>query len=166
MQTPICEVCLNSEILCNHCQEKLSKGETSDVEICVSKYLYDLSKRIGSLRDVRIKRIMDMGVLLIVTSRGSAAKLVGRNGSVVKKIARQFKKSIRIVEEAPDFRQFLEGLTSPVSITGINTLYRGNEEIYKIRIPSVKKNHLLISPEKVSTLLSQFYQINVELVFE
>ena len=166
MQTPICEVCLNSEILCSHCQDKLDKGDINDLEISVSKYLYTLSKRIGSIRDVKIKKVMDCGVLLIVTNRGSAAKVVGRNGSVVKKIAKEFKKSIRIVEEAPDFREFLQGLTSPVSISGINTLYRGDKEIFKIRIPSIKKSHLLISPDDLSNILSHFYQINAELVFE
>lgn len=166
MQTPICEVCVNSDMLCQHCQTKLDSGVISEIEFQVSKYLYGLSRKINTLKDIEIKKVMDCGVLLIVTDRGSAAKLVGRNGSVVKKIAKEFGKSIRILEEAPDFRHFIEGLTSPVSISGINTLYRGNEEIYRVRIPSVKKKHLLIQPESVSDILSQFYNVDVELVFE
>jgi transcription antitermination factor NusA-like protein len=166
MQTPICEVCLNSKMLCNYCQDKLDKKDITDLEVEVSRYLYGLSKKIATLRDIEIKKVMDCGVLLIVTDRGKAARLVGRNGSVVKKIAKQFKKAIRIVEEAPDFRRFLEGLTSPVSISGINTLYRDDKEIYKIRIPSLKKNHLMIDPETLSSILSHFYHINAELVFE
>jgi len=166
MQTPICEVCLNSEMLCQHCQDKLNKGEISNLELEVCRFLYDLSKRIRSLKDVSIKRVMNCGVLLIVTKRGSAAKLVGRNGSVVKKIAKKFKRSIRILEEAADFRDFIEGLTSPVSINGINTLYRGEEEIFKIRIPLLKRNQLLISSDDLSNILSDLYHINAEFVFE
>jgi len=153
-------------MLCQHCRTKLDSGEINELEIDVSRYLFDLSKRINTLRGIKIRKIMNCGVLLIVTDRGSAAKLVGRNGSIVKKIAKKFKKSIRILEEAPDFRDFAEGLISPVSISGINTVYKDDKEIYKLRLPSFKKDSLMIAPENLSIILSKFYNIDAEIVFE
>jgi len=166
MQAPICEVCLKSDILCSGCQEKLNTGRITQHDVNVSRYLYNLSERMRSIRDVKITRAIDCGTLIIITGRGDAAKIVGRNGVIVKKIAKEFKKSIRILEEAPNFREFIEELVSPASINGINTLFRENQEVYKIRVPATQRNQVMITPESFSQIISNFYNRKVELVFE
>jgi len=166
MQTPICEVCLKSDILCSACQEKLDKGLVSKIEVDVLRFLYNLSGDMKSLRDVKISKIVDCGVLLIIAGRGYAARLVGKGGSVVKAIAKQFKKSVRVSEEATNFKEFIEGLLSPAPVNGINTLYKDNEEIYKIRVPAVQKNHMIFTPESLSQIISNFYNLKAEIVFE
>jgi transcription antitermination factor NusA-like protein len=50
------------------------------------------------------------------------------------------------LEEAPDFKNFVEGLISPASVSGINTLFKENQEVYKIRVPSAQRNQVLMSP--------------------
>jgi transcription antitermination factor NusA-like protein len=119
-----------------------------------------------SIRDVKILGIVNRDALIIITGRGDAPKLVGKSGSVVKKIANKFKKSVRILEEASNFEEFVEELIFPAPVNGINTLYRNNEEIIRIRIPAVQKNHLLIKPESFSEIISNFYNKKAELVFE
>jgi len=166
MQTPICEVCLKSDILCSGCQEKLNTGKITQYDVNVARYLYNLSERMRSIRNIKIIRSIDCGTLIIITGIGDAAKLVGRDGVIVKKIAKEFKKSIRILEEAPNFRDFIEELISPASITGINTLFRENQEVYKIRVPATQKNQVLLTPEGFSQIISNFYNRKVELVFE
>ncbi|NIO44913.1 MAG: hypothetical protein GTN36_05175 [Candidatus Aenigmarchaeota archaeon] len=166
MRTVICEVCLKSKILCNACQDKLNKGMTTEDEIKIAKHIYKLSEKMRSIRDVEIVKIINSNILIIVTGRGDAPKLVGKSGSVVKKIAKKFKKPIRILEQASSFKDFVEELIFPTSVNGINTLYRDNEEILRIRVPAVQKNHLLIKPENFSEIISNFYNKKVELVFE
>jgi len=166
MQTPICEVCLKSKILCNACQSNLDKGIITESEIEIVKYIYKLSEKMRSIRNIKIVKISNSDVLIIVTGRGDAPKLVGRSGSVVKKIAKRFKKSIRILEEASSFRDFVEELIFPAPVNGINTLYRDNKEILRVRIPAVQKNHLLIKPESFSEIISNFYNKKAELFFE
>ena len=166
MQAPICEVCLKSNILCNACQEKLNNGKIRKEDVEVSKYLYKLSEKMKSIRNVKIVKVIDCGSLIIITGRGDAAKLIGREGLIVKKIAKDFKKSIRILEEAPTFKDFVEELISPASINGINTLYRGDQEVYKIRIPAVQRNSVLITPEIFSQIISSFFNVKAEIVFE
>jgi transcription antitermination factor NusA-like protein len=166
MQLPLCEVCSKSEILCNSCQDKLDKGIITEDDVTVSRFLYNMSEKMKSIRDIKISKVIDCEVLLIITGRGDAAKLVGKGGSVVKKIAKKFKKSIRILEEAPNFKEFVEELIFPAPVNGINTLYRDNQEIMRIRIPAVQKNHLLISPENFSQLISDFYNLKAEIIFE
>lgn len=166
MQTPICEVCLKSNILCSSCKQKLDKGEIEKNDIEISRFIFNLSGEVKSIRDVKIVKIIDCGVLLIITGRGDAAKLVGRKGSVVKLIAKEFKKSIRILEEASNFKEFVHGLISPVSINGINTLYKENEEVYKIRIPAIEKHQMMFPPETFSEIIFNFYNRKAEIVFE
>lgn len=166
MQTTICEVCLKSDILCSVCKEKLDKGIVKNIEIEVGRFLFNLSEKVKSLKDVKINNIIDSEVLLIITKRGDAAKLVGKKGAVVKTLAKRFKKSVRIVEEAEDFRKFVEQLISPTTISGVNTLYTPLGEIYRIRIPPEQKNMLYLSPESFSAIMENIYKCKAEIVFE
>ena len=54
MQTPICEVCLKSDILCNACQDLLNKGIMTKEEVEIARYIYKLSERMKSIRNVNI----------------------------------------------------------------------------------------------------------------
>ncbi len=166
MQAPICDVCLRSNILCSGCKDKLDNGMISEKDVEISRYLYDLSERMRSIRDIKILKIIDCGTLLIVTGRGDAAKLVGKGGVVVKKIAKDFKKSIRILEEAPSFKDFVEELLYPASINGINTLYREDKEIYRIKVPAPQKGSVMITPEIFTQIISNFYNVKAEIVYE
>jgi hypothetical protein len=60
----------------------------------------------------------------------------------------------------------VEELIFPTPVNGINTLYRNNEEIIRIRVPAVQKNHLLLKPESFSKIISSFYNKKAELIFE
>jgi transcription antitermination factor NusA-like protein len=166
MQTPICEVCLKSNILCSGCQDKLNTGKISQKDVELSRYLYALSEKMRSIRDIKILKVVDCGTLIIITGIGDAARLVGRGGVVVKKIAKDFKKSIRILEEAPSFKDFVENLLSPAPISGINTLYKEDKEVYRVKIPSIQRNNVLITPEIFSQIISNFYNLKAEIVFE
>jgi transcription antitermination factor NusA-like protein len=132
----------------------------------IARYIYKLSDKMKSIRNVTLLKIINSDALIIVTGRGDAPKLVGKAGSVVKKIAQRFKKSIRILEESSNFEDFVEELIFPMTVNGINTLYRNNEEIIRIRIPAVQKNHLLLKPESFSKIISSFYNKKAELIFE
>jgi transcription antitermination factor NusA-like protein len=166
MQTPLCDNCLTYKKLCDVCQEKLNRKEITQEEIDVLRFINYLSNKTHSLRDIKVLKVMDRGVMLIITGRGDAARLVGKGGAVVKQIAKKFKKSIRILEEASNLKEFIEELVTPANINGINTLYRDNEEIYKVRVPEMQKNHLLLSQEDFSSIVSRFYDTKVEIVFE
>ncbi|MFH1473572.1 MAG: hypothetical protein ABIE55_01630 [Candidatus Aenigmatarchaeota archaeon] len=166
MQTPLCHDCLTSKNLCDTCHSKLENNELTEKEISVLRFIYNLSTKTMSLQDIKIVKVIDRGVLLIITGRGNAARLVGKGGAVVKLIAKKFKKSIRILEEASNIKDFVEELVTPAKVNGINTLYRDNEEIFRVRVPEIQKNHLLLSQEDFSSVISSFYDKKVELVFD
>lgn len=166
MQTPLCDNCLISKKLCDDCQEKLNRKEITENEINVLRFINSLSSKTHSLKDIKVVKVMDRGILLIITGRGDAARLVGKGGAIVKQIAKKFKRSIRILEEASNLKEFIEELVTPANINGINTLYRDNEEIFKVRVPEMQRNHLLLSQEDLSNIVSRFYDRKVEIVFE
>lgn len=166
MQTPICEVCLSSGMLCAGCADKLARGEITQTEIDVVRTLYNLSEKIRSLKDVNLRRVIDADVLLLVAGTGDGARLVGKGGAVVKELAKQFGKSIRVLEEKSDMRSFANDLISPAALLGINTVFKADGESYRLRVLEAHRRRLQMSPETITAVLGGIYDRKIELVFE
>ena len=165
MKTPICEVCLNSDILCGGCQGKLQRGELTQAEVSVSKFLFKLSDGVKSLKDASVLKIIDGDVLVIVAAKGDAPRIVGKAGAIVKALAKEFGKSIRVIEES-DFKTFVQNIVSPLPVNGVNVLYTPEGEVLRVRLPVMQKNRLLISGESFSSIISIVFGKKAELVFE
>ncbi len=162
MKSPICEICLNSNILCRACEEKnISEKETE-----VLKFLYKLSGKVRSLSDINIIKVIDSDIVLIISGKGDGAKIVGKGGSVVKALAKEFGKSIKVIEEADDFKDFLQKLFLPVPIIGINTVFTQDGEQYKVRISASNKGKIQISPDIFSEIIENIYNNKAEISFE
>lgn len=166
MQTPICEVCLKSDMLCSACQGRLETNKITKTEIDVSRFIYTLSNKVKSLGDVKIEKVIDSNSLIIIAKKGDAAKLVGKGGSVVKALAKQFGKSIKIIEQSGNFKEFMINLLSPVNITGVNILYTPSGEIHKIRVAGVQKTNVSISNEDIISIASALFNKKAEIVVE
>lgn len=166
VETSICKNCLETKDLCELCHGKLETGKINKKDIEVSRFLFTLSDKVKSLSDIKIVKIIDSECLIIISKIGDAAKLVGKNGFVVKALAKEFKKPIRVLEEADTLKTFVENLVSPISVQGVNTLYTTEGEVYKFRIPSNYKGRLNITPESFSDIISDIYDCKAELIFE
>lgn len=134
METPLCSVCIeNDDILCNGCRSRLEDGELTDVDVELSRLLYDLSDRIGTLEDVEVKETLQTAnAIVILTAEGDGPKVVGRNGRVVKKIAERFDKSIRVVEDTGAVQKVVDKLLSPVEYRDIRIVHRPDGEERKV----------------------------------
>lgn len=171
MRAPICEVCLRSELLCAACVDKLSKSKITQLDVDISRALYELSSKIKSLQNVKLLRTMDVGtssgqsMLLLIAERGDGARLVGRGGSVVKDLARKFGKNIRVLEFS-EMRSFVRQLLAPAAVLGINTVYRIDGESYRIKVPKEHKRRILVNSAAVSGIIKEFFGKDAELVFE
>lgn len=166
MHAPICEVCLKSNILCSVCQEKLSRGETTEREIEVCRYLYGLEEKVKNLKEARILKVCDSNSLFIITAKGDAAKIVGRRGSIVKELAKKHNKPIRVVEFSDNFREFVENLLSPAVLTTISIMYTTDGETYKIIVPSSQKTRLFLLESDFSGIIKNLYGKEAQIVFE
>jgi transcription antitermination factor NusA-like protein len=165
MQAPLCQVCLNSDILCGGCSAKLASGELSQTEIEVSRFIHRLSDKIKSLQEAKLLKVIDSEVLLLVAGKGDAAKLVGKGGAIVKALAKRYSKSIRVLEEK-EFRPFLTELAQPLAVSGFNTVYTADGEMYRIRVPATQKQKQHISGATLAEVAQKLFGKKVELVFE
>jgi len=153
-------------MLCAGCADKLARGEISQAEINVVRVLYNLSDKIHSLKDVKLKKVIDSDVILLVAGNGDGARLVGKGGAVVKELAKQFGKSIRVLEEKSDMRAFANELVSPASMLGLNTIFHKDGQSFRMRVPEVHRRRLQMSPETITSILSGIYGSKVEITFE
>ena len=165
MQAPLCEVCLNSDILCGGCAAKLQSGELNQTEIDVSRFIHMLSDKVKSLQDAKLLKVIDTDVLLIVAGKGDAAKLVGKSGSIVKALAKKYNKSIRVVEHS-DFKTFITEAAHPLTVSGFNVVYTPSGEVYRLRVPSAQKQKQHISEAALASVAQQLFGKKIEVVFE
>jgi len=167
MKFPICKVCLKSDILCNQCAEIVKKEGIKSDEIKLFRRLNKLAKKYEPLRDVEIKRAIDnKNILLIITNKESASKIIGKNGGMVKRLGKELGRQIRVVSDSSSIEQFVKEIFFSTPILGINVLYTPDGEKYRIRIPSSERVVLPILPEVFSEIANSLLNIDAELVFE
>ncbi|MDY6774142.1 MAG: hypothetical protein SVS85_02980 [Candidatus Nanohaloarchaea archaeon] len=168
METPLCSVCLeNDDILCNGCRSKLDDGELTQVDVDLSRLLYDLSDKIGTLEDVTIKdTIQTSNAIVILTEEGDGPKVVGRDGRVVKKIAERFDKSIRVVEDTGDLEKVVDKLLSPVDYEGIRTVYRPDGEERKVTVDEDYEPRVPFTKEEFRDLVERLTGEKIVLSYE
>ena len=129
-------------------------------------FLRELSNDIESLREVRIKEVIDNGILVLKTEKGSGKKLVGKRGRIVKELSRKFNKPVRVIEEGSSFKNTIKNLFEPAPVVGINTLYIKDERKYTIRIKKYDKLNLPLPTEDFRRLISKITGKSVRIVFE
>ncbi|MBU3897225.1 MAG: hypothetical protein KJ697_04860 [Nanoarchaeota archaeon] len=166
MQSSICEMCLNSDALCSICKSKLERGETNQIEINISRFINELSRKVRSLENVKIEKAIESGTIVIVTAKGDAGKMVGKGGTIVKALAKKFGKPIKIIEKTEVMRDFMQSLISPAMITGVNIIYTPDGEIYKLRISSEHKKNMTIEKEDIMKIGSSVFDKKIEIIFE
>lgn len=167
MKFPICKVCLKSDILCSGCSNIVKKEKISPEEIEAFKQINKLIKKEKHLKDAEIKRvIMSKNFALILTRRDDVSKIIGKNGIIVKKIAKKLKKQIRVVADTFTIDEFAKEIFFSTPILGINVVYTPGKEKYRIRIPSSERVLLPITPESFSEIANSIFKTDIELVFE
>ncbi len=167
MKAPICNVCLKSDVLCSNCEEKKENGDISELEIKISRELKDLSDEYGSLRDSEILNIYDTSnVVVIETAEGDGAKVVGRSGEIVKKVASEIEKSIRVVEKSENDKDVIKGLLSPAEIESVNTVFAPEGEHKKIVVDEEYEGKINMSTEELEEIIEKitgtYYQLSFE----
>ncbi len=164
MHSKICDACLKSDVFCSSCQKKIDSGEISKLELGVAKFLFGLKDKIKSLDEARILKVLNGHAIVIITEKGSAAKIVGRQGSVVKLLAKHFSKPIRVVE-ADEAKKFISNLIVPASAS-VSVAYSGGKECYRIRILKSQKSRLPLEPDEIKKIIENLYGKSSEVLFE
>ncbi|PKL66781.1 MAG: transcription elongation factor NusA [Methanobacteriales archaeon HGW-Methanobacteriales-1] len=131
MDLPICDVCLQSGILCKGCENKLKTGEISQMELDIAKILYNLGDG-----QISFKKAVDMGnVAIIITEKDQVGKVIGKGGNVVSAISKEIGKNVRVIGDESDLKSVSKDILAPARISGINVVYgTDGEQKFKIRV--------------------------------
>ncbi len=136
MKAQICSICLNSDMLCMACKRKLDEGKITESDVKFSRMINEAAKSFRPLDGIAIKKVIEnRDLAVIVCGRGDKSRLIGREGSMIRKLSKSAGKSIRVVEETSDMKEFIQDLISPVPVLGMNVLYANGNEVLKIMIP-------------------------------
>ncbi|MFQ3275536.1 MAG: transcription antitermination factor NusA-like protein [Candidatus Nanohaloarchaea archaeon] len=168
MKAPICNVCLKSEDeLCSMCEDKFENGEITETDIEVSRILHNLSKEHASLKDSEIIKTFEAeNVVVIATAKGDGAKVVGRSGEIVKKVADEVGKSIRVVEKSEDDLETIKGLLSPAEVESVNTVFTPEGQEKKIVVSDEYEGKINISEEEFEDIIEGITGTKYRLSFE
>ncbi|MBS7288005.1 MAG: KH domain-containing protein [Candidatus Freyarchaeota archaeon] len=168
MKTPICTFCLKSGVLCPRCQEKVDKGEVSDLDIKVAKHLVELEERFSSLKDVKfVRAIKSDNLVVIVVGEGNIPNLIGPKGRVIKSLSDELGRKIRVIEESSSLKKTIEDIISPVNLLGVNTVWLpdgSNEK--KVRIRQSESKKLPASTHVLEKIIYDLTGERVRFVFE
>jgi transcription antitermination factor NusA-like protein len=145
MKAPICGICLNSDMLCMACKKKLDEGDISELDVKASRIVHEAAKRFRQLENITIKKVLEgTNVMVMLCGSGDRSKIIGKEGVIINRLSKTIGKNVRVVEETPDFRKFVENLIYPVPLLGMNVVYSTEGEMLKVII---SKNKNLTLPE-------------------
>jgi transcription antitermination factor NusA-like protein len=116
--------CVKSGILCRRCEEKLEKGQITELDLKVIQRMVELEKDHPILQDVTYHRSVEAdGMMAVLVDRRDLPRLLGGGAKIVKDLGDTFGKRVKLISYGGDDREFLEDLFSPLSILTINTIW-------------------------------------------
>lgn len=166
MKAPICEVCLKNDILCEGCSKKIEEGKISQESVDIARFLHSLVDQYPYLEDVEIKEVYPGNeVMVVITAEGDVGKVVGKQGEVVKLLAKEFHKPIRVVEANDKPKKFAKNLLPNVDLKGVNKVFSVDGEYLKAVVSEDDENKVLLGKEEFSELVEKISGQKVELSF-
>ena len=142
VRAPICEVCQRTDYLCSADEKKLKRGEISELDVRISRILYELDSRYRIGGSVEFVRAYDLGSFILIFVRGEVGRLIGKNGRVLRAFRQSVGKPIRIVEVDVDLKKTVQDLFGNVRVVGINKLFKPEGVVYRIVVPRKEIRYL------------------------
>jgi transcription antitermination factor NusA-like protein len=160
--------CVKSGILCRRCEEKLEKGQITELDLKVIQRMVELEKEHPILQDVTYHRSVEAdGMMAVLVDRRDLPKLLGGGAKVVKDLGDTFGKRVKLISYGGDDREFLEDLFSPLSILTINTIWipDGSTET-KVILTGRQPRKMPVDLEVVKTIAKDLKGMTLRVEFE
>jgi len=167
MKAAICEVCLDNDMLCEGCSKKLEEGEISERAVEISRYLYSLTDDYDYLDDVEVNEIyVGEDVIIIVASEDDVGKVVGKGGEVVKDLASEFQRAIRVVEKDGDIEKFARNLLPDVKVYSVNRVFSPDEDYYRVIVDPEDKKRIMLKEKEFSDIMERIVGVKAKIAFK
>jgi len=160
--------CVKSGILCRRCEEKLAKGQITELDLKVIQKMVELEKANPVLEDVTYHRTVEADDLMaILVDKKDLPKLLGGGARIVRDLSETFGKQVKLISYGGDDREFLEDLFSPLSILTINTIWipDGSTET-KVILTGRQPRNMPVDPEKVRKIAQEVRGMTLRIEFE
>lgn len=160
--------CVKSGILCRRCEEKLEKGQITDLDLKVIQRMVELEKEHPVLQDVTYHRSVEAdGMMAVLVDRKDIPRLLGGGAKIVKDLGDTFGKRVKLISYGGDDREFLEDLFSPLSILTINTIWipDGSTET-KVILTGRQPRRMPVDVEIVKTMAQELKGMTLRVEFE
>lgn len=160
--------CVKSGILCRRCEEKLEKGQITELDLKVIQKMVELEKGNPLLEDVTYHRSIEADdMMAVLVDKKDMPKLLGGGAKVVKDLAETFGKRVKLISYGGDDRDFLEDLFSPLSILTINTVWipDGSTET-KVILTGRQPRRMPVDLDKVRKIAQELKGMALRIEFE
>jgi transcription antitermination factor NusA-like protein len=118
MSFPICEECASSGILCEKCEERVRRGDVSEVEVLLSELLAtheaDGFERIVELSDK----------LVIIASEKEALQIIGKKGKTVRELSGKLGRRIAVIAGGWDPESIAKSIARPNKLLTVNRVFK------------------------------------------
>lgn len=168
VKTTLDNFCVKSGVLCPRCEEKVRKGQVSELDLEIIKLMCEIEKEHPSLQDVSFNKAVEVeDFLAILVDKADLGKILGHGGKILKAISDKTGKRVRILTYGGDERQFLEDLLSPFSILTINTVWLPDESTEtKAILYGRKPKRVPINFEIIKKLAKEIRGMTLRIEFE
>jgi transcription antitermination factor NusA-like protein len=160
--------CVKSGILCRRCEEKLEKGQVTELDLKVIQKMVELEKQNPVLEDVTYHRAIEADdMMAVLVDKKDMPRLLGGGAKVVKELAETFGKRVKLISYGGDDREFLEDLFSPLSILTINTIWipDGSTET-KVILTGRQPRKMPVDLDKVQKIARELKGMTLRIEFE
>ena len=160
--------CVKSGILCRRCEEKLEKGQITELDLKVIQRMVELEKEQPILQEVTYHRSVEAdGMMAVLVDRKDLPRLLGGGAKVVKDLGETFGKRVKLISYGGDDREFLEDLFSPLSILTINTIWipDGSTET-KVILTGRQPRKMPVDVDVVKTIAKDLKGMTLRVEFE
>ena len=168
VKTVLDAFCIKSGILCRKCQEKIDKGQITDLDLKIIRLLSELEKQNQALQDVTYHKAVEAdNNLVILVDRRDMGKILGGGAKTVHAISDSLGKKVKILGFGGDDRQFLDDLLSPLSILTLNTIWipDGSTET-KVILTGRQPRRMPVDLEVTKKLAKQLRNLTLRIEFE
>ena len=160
--------CVKSGTFCRKCQEKIEKGQITDLDLKIIRLLTELEKQNPALQDVTYQKAVEAeNSVVILLDKRDMGKILSGGAKTVHAISDSLGKKVKILSYGGDDRQFLEDLLSPLSILTLNTIWipDGTTET-KVILSGREPRRMPVDLEVAKGLAKQLRNMSLRIEFE
>ncbi len=168
VKTILDNFCVKSGILCSRCEEKLRKGQITDLDVRVIRTLTELEKENPPLQDVTFHKAVEAGdIMAVLVDRKGMDTFLTSGAKLAKTLGDRVGKRVRVLSYGGDERDFLEELFTPFAILTINTVWLpdGSRET-KVILTGRRPRRSPVDFEVVKKLARELKGLTLRIEFE